>query len=94
MDEPKFEDIKSSEDLWEEWQEEQDRLDKAVIIKKNCYILDNGAYIIEMKRCNSASKLLGWIHHLSEKIWFDVKIMRRFITIVSENSNIEIDYNC
>lgn len=49
-------------------------------------------YDIEFTRCNTPEKILGWIDHLSIKIWMTPEKMREFIRLATESNNIKIVY--
>lgn len=39
-------------------------------------------YNIDLARIDSPLKLVGWLHHLSEKVWFDQTYCRQLIQVV------------
>jgi len=41
-------------------------------------------YWIDLNRIDTPTKLLGWIHHLAGKVWFDRTFCRDFIALWSE----------
>lgn len=65
---------------------------KLTELKLRCFVKDGSIalnydrYWIDLKRCNTYASILWWVHHLSEKRWFDIELARFFIeTAVSEN---------
>lgn len=49
-------------------------------------------YIIHLDRIKTASDLLGWTVHLSEKTWCTPRILRGFIHAACKANNIKITY--
>jgi len=58
------------------------------------YIILNFAYPyeIEMSRCNTPGKILGWINQLSHKNWMNAERLSRFAQLAFGLIGIEIDY--
>lgn len=63
---------------------------KQVYVKNDTIVINvNYEYNIEISRCDTAEKLLGWVHHLTEKTWMTNEAMRSFIEIACKESGIE-----
>ena len=71
-------------------------LDKQVQVKEGHIVLNStpeneqADYNIELSRCDSPEKLLGWIRHLTEKTWLTMDMLDRFISVASAENKIEI----
>ena len=50
-------------------------------------------YNIELNRCDTPEKLLGWIMHLAGKTWITKSILRGFINAACNKNGITINYN-
>lgn len=51
-----------------------------------------GEYCIELNRCDTPEKLLGWVHRLCEKAWVTPQILARFIELVTAAHQMELKY--
>jgi hypothetical protein len=71
-------------------------------VNRQCHLSEDGSAIIltrpngyevgvDINRIADAPKLLGWILHLSGKVWVTVPMLRRFIEIASKANNITIN---
>ena len=49
-------------------------------------------YQIELSRCNTPGKILGWINQLSHKNWMNAERLSRFAQLAFGLIGIEIDY--
>lgn len=49
-------------------------------------------YCIELSRCDTPEKILGWINQLAEKTWMNADRLNRFAQLAFEQIGIEIDY--
>ncbi|EMM6942158.1 hypothetical protein RGI86_002217 [Morganella morganii] len=47
-------------------------------------------YEISRSTCNTPEQLLEWVFHLTEKRWMTMDLLRYFIQVASEKSNINI----
>ena len=62
--------------------------------------IDNGAivldyvypYRIELSRCNTPGKILGWVNQLSGKNWMTTDRMNLFIQVAFSQIGIEVDF--
>ncbi len=61
----------------------------SIKVKGDCIILD-GHYEIEKSRCDSAAKILEWVHHLAEKNWVDADLLYEFIERAAQLNKINI----
>ena len=59
------------------------------LIRERHVVLD-ADYAIELARCDSPEKILGWAHHLSGKRWMDRKLLRHFIRTVAGHHGIAL----
>jgi hypothetical protein len=50
-------------------------------------------YAIELTRCNTALKILGWVRHLSDKSWATSKVLRDFIDTASHAAGVDCHAN-
>ncbi len=48
-------------------------------------------YNIALSRCNTESKILSWVHHLTEKTWMTNEVMERFIEMACEAHNLTLE---
>lgn len=87
-------------ELWEAAKEARatrELLDKQVQVKDGHIVLNStpeneqADYNIELCRCDSPEKLLGWIRHLTEKTWLTMDMLDRFISVASVENKIEIE---
>ena len=71
------------------WQE-----DAAGICIEDGSIILNYAYpyCIELSRCNTPGKILGWVNQLAGKTWMNTHRLNLFIGLAFEQIGIEIDY--
>lgn len=86
-------------EIWEAAEEAaaaRELLDKQVQVKDGCIVLnatpDNtlANYNIELNRCDTPAKLLGWIQHLTEKSWLTMGMLDRFVSRASHENGIEV----
>ncbi|CDG99822.1 hypothetical protein [Xenorhabdus bovienii] len=77
----------------------EDRLKKIEELKNTIRVTDkyfifyfNGMdqYEIAISDCDTPEKLIPWIFHLTEKSWMSVDLLRHFIRVASNKSNISI----
>ncbi len=54
----------------------------------DCFVLD-GPYRVEFNRCDTAEKILSWVLHLSEKVWFTRLLQQRFIVAASKRIGLD-----
>lgn len=76
--------IQSIAELVEEGKKIEAMLKQKVRIEDDCVVL-NGNYWIELDRIKEEIDLLEWVVHLTEKVWVDTRIIRRFVKLVCEN---------
>lgn len=55
-------------------------------------VLKPADYEIPLSRCQNAEQLLGWIAHLSEKIWVTPDTLRQLI-LVAKDCGVPVDFN-
>jgi hypothetical protein len=62
---------------------------------KNGYIILNLAYeyAIDLRRCNTPEKILGWIEQLSGKTWMDARSLDEFAQLAFQQIGIIPDRN-
>jgi len=83
--------IKTTEQIREEYQETIERLSKMCYIKDDLLILQvGGEYNIALSRCDTAEKLLTWVHHLSEKTWMTRELLQFFMEKVADHHRIDL----
>lgn len=64
-----------------------------VKFRDDCFIVNNGNdYKIHIDRCNTHEKLLEWIWHLCEKTWMNNELMRQFIEVVCDHTDLNMDH--
>ena len=64
-----------------------------IYIEDGCIVLDYAyPYRIEMSRCNTPGKILGWVNQLSGKNWMTVERINHFIQLTFKQIGVEIDY--
>ena len=51
---------------------------------------DHGGYDIELSRCNTAAAILGWVAHLSAKIWVDTQMLGEFVRQAAKKADLKI----
>jgi len=59
--------------------------DDAIIIR----MPHGDVYDVELNRCDTPEKILGWISQLLSKTWMTNLILDRFITLASANAGIK-----
>lgn len=68
-----------------------------VRIKGKYVVLDTGQvgykYEFPLARCDTPSKLLAWVHHLSEKTWMSGRMIADLIEIVHEAAGVPVEFN-
>lgn len=80
-------------DLKEQVLAHNNKLKKLVFVEDGLIVINvAGEYCIELNRCNTAEKLLMWVHHLCDKSWITKEIIARFIEIACKENNIELKY--
>lgn len=80
-------------DLRERVLAHNNKFKKLVYIEDGCIILNTtGEYCIELDRCNTPEKLLGWVQHLCEKTWMTTDILARFIEVASKENGIKLEH--
>lgn len=81
---------------FEEGQRLLNELDKQCYIDGDYIVLDvRFPYDIELSRCDSPEKILHWVWHLSQKNWVHRHLLWKFINLVCEYHNLEMnDYAC
>lgn len=67
---------------------------KTVYVKDGQIVFNlQGEYAIDLKRCNSPEKILGWVHHLCEKTWITPAAIRLFISHAESENGIKHAYD-
>jgi hypothetical protein len=56
-----------------------------VQIKTAWHRAHGDTYEFELRRADTPLKLLEWLHHLSEKCWFDWQVARELIELVGDH---------
>lgn len=46
-------------------------------------------YDIDLKRCDTKDKLLGWVMHLSMKNWVTAKTIHQFVAVAAKEAGID-----
>ena len=74
--------IMSAQDIINKYLDEEEHI-KMVIYVANGHLILNIAYKyeIELSRLDTQEKILGWVIHLSEKNWMNLRYMHRFIEL-------------
>ncbi|WP_136799231.1 hypothetical protein [Desulfosediminicola ganghwensis] len=76
---------------FEEYVQWRKDLEDAVKIENDLIILGpQGFYDIEISSCNTYEKILGWAFHLSEKTWMTTDVLRYFIRVACQASDIKV----
>ncbi len=66
-------------------------LNKHVSIQGDFIVINvHYEYIIELTRCDSYEKILGWVHHLCEKTWMTTSLIEKFIEVAVKANNLDI----
>ncbi len=63
----------------------------------NSIILDDGTpsgYKVAVERCDTPEKLLEWLGHLSQKIWFKPSQVDDLISVCENVTDIRRDRDC
>ena len=65
---------------------------------EQCYIKDgfivfnvDYEYNINLSRCDTPAKILGWVQHLCEKTWITRELIERFISLATRHNKIKIN---
>lgn len=58
-----------------------------IAVNVNC---EGSEYNIELARCNTPEKILGWVFHLTKKTWMTKVILIRFIEVACQAHSIKI----
>lgn len=77
-------------DLDEYRESKKNFVPKVYMHDKNIIINVTHEYNIDLNRCDTAEKLLHWIWHLTEKSWMTNDVMREFIEVACQESNIKM----
>jgi hypothetical protein len=86
--------ITSFQDLALEYINEEKLLQSQVYVEDGHLIIDAGyEYAIELNRCNTNDKILGWVNQLSEKTWMTFPMLRRFIHL-AQSTNGLLESHC
>lgn len=65
------------------------QLVRTIYIKEEHIVINVGdEYSIAISRCDTAEKLLYWISHLCSKNWITPELLRYFIEVACNESNI------
>ena len=65
------------------------RLQKQVYLADDRIIINVAyEYYIDLSRCDTVEKILGWCLHLNEKNWMDSRLLERFVYLACEANNI------
>ncbi len=72
-------------------EKQEEFLEKSIYLNDR-YITINVLYEynIELSRCDSLEKILGWATHLCEKSWMTADLLRRFIHISARAHGLSI----
>lgn len=72
----------------------KDPLDEVIYVDGDQIILNLAVeYYIDLQRCNTPEKILGWLVHLSEKTWIEKKHLVKFCKLAAKENKIEINYS-
>ncbi len=63
----------------------------SVIIRTEWHKEWGGCYDFALDRIDTPEKLLGWVHHLCGKKWFDPLTAREFVEKISDHFGWDID---
>jgi len=80
-------------DLSAQWDNPPTVSHDALLHHIDLHVYAGSQYSIEASRCDSSKKVIGWIMHLSEKVWFSGALARDFIETCSRVHNLEISYH-
>lgn len=84
-------DIGSIGDLWRELEEHEALLNSQVYIADDYIVINiEHEYNIELNRCDTHEKILGWASHLCEKTWMNLNVMERFIQLAAAHHNLRV----
>lgn len=68
-------------DMMDAARKQRELMAKRVVVDEEGYIILDGWYEVEMSRCDTHEKILGWVLHLSEKDWADRAFLRHFVAV-------------
>lgn len=72
--------IKTPEELLEEYHAWQEELDKIVRVEDGFIVINvHYKYNIEISRCDTYEKIVGWVLQLSEKTWMTKDVLEHFV---------------
>ena len=57
--------------------------------KRKCYVF-NGHYDIGFDQVDNPMKLIHWLHHMTEKVWFNSDVCNYFIECVARQNGWDI----
>ncbi len=62
-----------------------------VSIRTEWHVKHYDSYDFKLGRIDTPQKLLGWVHHLTEKVWFDRLVARELIEKVADRFGFDLD---
>jgi len=82
----------SANELAESCKRHEAWLRRNCYIRRRCIVLKAGsfAYEVELSRCNTHAKLIGWVHHLNEKRWMTTQLMNRFLELCCKHHGLRL----
>ncbi|MBT4296672.1 MAG: hypothetical protein HOD43_12805 [Candidatus Marinimicrobia bacterium] len=81
----------SMEALFSAWSAEQQELDRIVSVKEGHVVINVGyEYSISLGTISSEKDVLDWAHHLCEKTWMTIPVLRRFIEVATSKSGLKL----
>jgi len=81
----------SMEALSAAWLEEKKELARIVSIKEGHIVINMGfEYNISLKTISSEKDVLKWAHHLCEKTWLTIPVLRRFIEVAMSETGLKL----
>jgi hypothetical protein len=84
----------TDEDGFEKYLKSMEDLAKTVMVKDGCIVINvHYEYSIQISRCNTHEKILGWVYHLTEKTWMSRDILRYFVQVSCRESGLNIPYS-
>lgn len=81
--------IMNATDVFDVVREHREEMAKKLYIADDNYVINiRYEYNIPRSECSTIPELLHWVHHITEKTWMEIPVLRKFIELVKADQKL------